>query len=418
MLPPADQGVLPANPDFAKVYRRLTGSLLNSDASSRDHTQDDKRAAVREELKAHRIEVIKHQILKQAIAQAVPQQDKPSSSSLQQQPTAIPSSRANRSSHQTARVRLTSSENSPSMPQDLVDLLTLLPPFLSTAPSLPAHSLATLLSNPPFTHLQPYFPQITALLSANLSKQASTLAKAVYPTTNPSFIHRHIPSLAITAETLTSTLADGKRQLSHLRISTAHLLAESYLAQHLQGITFLIGLLEAKHGAVSSIAAAEQGGAVAAAGQPQQPQTQVLHAQATALEAQHWSLASRALLAHAVDVVYPADARVALANYKRHLAGARMRVLDASVVKEAELRDYGVMLGGGGAYNDDEDGLSGGGGGGGGMRGNRKRDSIAGGGGGGDETKERTMREIARVYREIEGRMREVRRDLKRLGRI
>lgn len=439
MLPPADQGVLEANPDFASVYRTLTGTLLNTDASSRHVARDEKRATVREELKAHRIEVAKHQILKQAIIEMIPAQDKKlSETQTNTRTSTTTATRLGRQGRTTTKPApppsdtVSSQDNNSTLPPDLVSLLALLPSFMATAHNLPASSLASLLSNPPFTNLQQHFPQITSLLSTTLSKQASSLAKAVYPTTNPSFIHRQIPSLAITAETLTSTLFDSRRDLSQLRVAAAHQLTEGYLTEHLRAITFFVGLLEAKHTSAaasappppassSSLTTKKSSSRLAPDGsttpttrtdqEQQLQQPQVLTAHAAALEAQHYALASHALLSHAVDMIYPPDARTALATYQRHLSGARMRVTDASVVRVAELRDYGVVAvaSAAAAADGDEDG---------GRRGRAGARDRTGSLGGGDEAKERTMREIARVYREMEGRMREVKRDLKRLGRI
>lgn len=342
MLPPADDSVLQANPAFAAVYHRLAGSLINTDGSSRDLKLDEQRAVVREELKAHRIEVTKHQILKQAIAQAIPsppppQQDRSSEPSQAKQLPA-PSRIGRRSTRPTATTIITiqpsHADKTPLLPPDLLDLLTLLPPFLSSAASLPAPSLALLLSNPPFTALSQHFPQITALLSAQLARQASTLAKAVYPTTNPSFIHRQIPSLAITTETLLSTLVDSKAHLSRLRAATAHELADGYMAQQLAAVALLLDLLEAKHaGHTASPHHHHDDGDDHdrddhdrnGSGGSSITDPQVLRATHASLSAQTWSLASRALLSHAVDTVYPADARAALGSYRRHLAGARMR---------------------------------------------------------------------------------------------
>ena len=36
MLPPLDDDVLVNNPDFERVYRKVTGGLLNPDGSTRD----------------------------------------------------------------------------------------------------------------------------------------------------------------------------------------------------------------------------------------------------------------------------------------------------------------------------------------------------------------------------------------------
>lgn len=126
-----------------------------------------------------------------------------------------------------------------------------------------------------------------------------------------------------------------------------------------------------------------------------------LRAERVAAEAQTWNLAVAALMSDVVNIIYPPEARAALGNYSRHLAQGKMRVLDTARVRVAELEDYGVDVRTLGI-----EGVEGG------------RGSRGGGGGGGDENKEKVMREIAKVWKEMEGRMGEVRRDLKRLGRI
>ncbi|RYO78053.1 hypothetical protein DL762_008908 [Monosporascus cannonballus] len=48
MLPPVDDAVLKSNPDFERVYRKVTGVLLNPDGSTRNDALAKKREAVRE----------------------------------------------------------------------------------------------------------------------------------------------------------------------------------------------------------------------------------------------------------------------------------------------------------------------------------------------------------------------------------
>ena len=49
MLPPLDDDVLVNNPDFERVYRKVTGGLLNPDGSTRDdEVTAKKRDAVRQ----------------------------------------------------------------------------------------------------------------------------------------------------------------------------------------------------------------------------------------------------------------------------------------------------------------------------------------------------------------------------------
>ena len=49
MLPPIDDDVLRNNPDFERVYKKVTGGLLNPDGSTRDdEATARKREAVRQ----------------------------------------------------------------------------------------------------------------------------------------------------------------------------------------------------------------------------------------------------------------------------------------------------------------------------------------------------------------------------------
>lgn len=49
MLPPIDETILKSNPDFERLYKTVTSSLLNSDGSTKSHdTAAKKRDAVRE----------------------------------------------------------------------------------------------------------------------------------------------------------------------------------------------------------------------------------------------------------------------------------------------------------------------------------------------------------------------------------
>ena len=152
--------------------------------------------------------------------------------------------------------------------------------------------------------------------------------------------------------------------------------------------------LEAKHGAVA--------------------RSTSLRAERAALDARAWALASRALCADATARLYAPDARGALANYRRHLGGARMRVLDAIADREARLAEYcgvspDVVRAWLDAGDHDQDVDVGG-------DADMGVDGDLASNGNGMTAKEKTMREIARVYREMEGRVREVRADLDRLG--
>ncbi|KAI2625404.1 hypothetical protein GGS26DRAFT_563885 [Hypomontagnella submonticulosa] len=365
MLPPIDETILKSNPDFERLYKTVTSSLLNSDGSTKSHdTAAKKRDAVREELKAHRLRATKQHLLRRAIiAAANPEPITTSAAPSKQQQQQ--SHRRTRSMPQNPRTSITASAPASAPSPEILDLLLLLPPFLSNAATLPLSSLTLLLSRPPFSELPSLFPSLTTTLSTTLTRQASAVARVVNPHTNPSYIHRSIPTLAPTTTALQASLSTSAQTLSRSRQRATHDLT-THLSRHARAVAQLIRVLENKHGPAARSAE--------------------LRAEDVGLTAREWALAAEALLWDARRTVYPAEAQRALANYRRHLGDARMRLADAMRVREAELVDYGVA-------------------------------AIGEEGGEGEESsKERTMREMARVWREMETRLGEVRGDLDRLA--
>ncbi|KAI1406840.1 hypothetical protein F5Y13DRAFT_176226 [Hypoxylon sp. FL1857] len=363
MLPPIDEAVLKNNPDFERLYNTVTGSLLNVDGSTKSNDPAaKKRDAVRDELRAHRLKATKQHLIRCAIAAAATPEASTSSlapSKQQQQQNQQPSQpRRTRSMQQNQQSRTSVS----ALPPEILDLLLLLPPFLSNARSMSNSSTALLLSRPPFSELNSLFPTLTATLSTTLSQQAKSLARVLNPHTNPSYIHRSIPTLASTTAALQASVSSSSNSLSRSRQRATHDLT-IHLSQHARAVAQLIRVLESKHGPAARSAE--------------------LRAADAGLETQVWALAAEALLWDARRTVYPPEAQRALANYRRHLGDARMRLADAIRVREIELEDYGVSI----------------------VEGEV-----------GDEAKERTMREMARVWREMETRLNEVRGDLDRLG--
>ncbi|KAJ2967518.1 hypothetical protein NUW58_g10430 [Xylaria curta] len=98
-------------------------------------------------------------------------------------------------------------------------------------------------------------------------------------------------------------------------------------------------------------------------------------------------------------LAYPPQARTALTHYRQHLQDAGRRLEDAIRVREVELAEYGVDV----DKRSSRDGLAAGR-----SRGRGRRSTV-------DENKERTMREMARVWREMETRLQEIQGDLNRL---
>ncbi|KAI0880163.1 uncharacterized protein GGS22DRAFT_98782 [Annulohypoxylon maeteangense] len=360
MLPPIDEAVFNNNPDFERLYKTVTGSLLNTDGSSKSNdSASKKRDTVRDELRKHRLKATKQHLLRRAIIAATtsPKQQQ------QQQQQQLPQQsqhRRTRSMQQTQQSRTSSLASAPT--PEILDLLLLLSPLISNASNMPASSLTLLLSRPPFSNINTHFPALVTTLSGTLSRQAGTLARVLNPHTNPSYVHRSVPTLATSTTALQISLSNSSHALSRSRQRATHDLTR-HLSRHTQVLAALIRILESKHG--PSARSAE------------------LRAADAGLETQTWALAAEALLWDVRRAVYPPEARRALTNYRRHLGDARMRLTDAIRVREAELEDYGVAV----------------------IEGYE-----------GDENKERTMREMARVWREMESRLDEVRGDLDRLG--
>lgn len=194
------------------------------------------------------------------------------------------------------------------------------------------------------------------------------------PTTNPSYVHRVIPSLPLIASTLTADLATSRSKLSRARLATATALTR-HLQQHTEALAVLLRALEAKHGPVSTSCE--------------------LRAVEARQGAQARALASEALLWETRRQAYPPEARAALASYRQHLRDAGRRLEDGARVREAELADYGVVDSG---RRDSR------------LPGRERRATLTV-----DKNKERTMREMARLWREMETRLREIRCDLNRL---
>ncbi|KAK8005852.1 hypothetical protein PG991_012149 [Apiospora marii] len=374
MLPPVDESVLTDNPEFEKLYKSLSTDILHPDGSTKKDAAAEERDAVRQELKEYRLRATRQHLLKQAIATATPE----SAASQPVAPKQIPQ-------HQRTRSHLTRASSNPvatgegeagsssqkQLPPELVDLLLLLPDFLEKAPRqlLPQQTLRLLLSTPPFSDFPQHLGPLTALLSTHLTAQSVSLTRVLHPTTNASFLHRHTVNLPVSTAHLTQQLATARRDLTDARLRTTTALLE-HLDQHARALAILVRALEAKHGPAAHSTA--------------------LRSQRSCLEAALWAASLRLLLVETKGRVYPRGAGGALRNYRRHLRDAQMRLEDASRVRERELEDYGVRPGNEEEGSDDENEMS---------------------------VKERRMREMARIWHEMERRLVEIQADLDRLGR-
>ncbi|KAH0444695.1 hypothetical protein CcaCcLH18_00353 [Colletotrichum camelliae] len=245
------------------------------------------------------------------------------------------------------------------LPEPLLDLLLLLPPLLTSPTPLDPDSAAILLSNPPFSQLQSLLPQLGELVSATLHTSAVSLARIANPSTNPSFLHRTVPGLNATYAKLETDVAAARHALASERLRAAAALTE-LLDTHASALTLLVRALEAKHGLVA--------------------RSLEMRAAETGLEAQRARGEAEVAREGVVREVYSPEMVEALGNYEAHLRDARMRLEGTVANLKTELEGYGVG----------EDGK-------------------------GDGAKERTLREIARKYRELERERDEALRDLERL---
>lgn len=310
----------------------------------------------------YRLRATRRHLLKQALETVVP----PSSAS---QPAKLPQAHRRTKSHLTSSHDTSSSQ----LPPELMDLLLLLPAFVAKAATTPPAALEVLLANPPFSSFPALLPQLAPVLSAHLTAQASTLARTVKPSTNPSFVHRAIPTLAAATKQLQAALGTTRRALAAGRRAAAAQLA-GHLDQHVQALALLLRALDAKHGPAAHSTA--------------------LRARGAALEARLWAVGLELLLWETRARLYPPEAQPALRAYRRHLRDAGMRLRDDTRTREQELREYGVAVPPGDDGHDEDDEVR---------------------GQGGDEGKERTMRELARVWNDMQARLTEVRGDLQRL---
>ncbi|KAL1855354.1 hypothetical protein Daus18300_011072 [Diaporthe australafricana] len=337
MLPPVEEAVLQNNPEFAALYSTLTTAVLNPDGT----TKDDKSQAARErhaELDAHRLASAKQHLLAQAISAAVgPEPPRPSA----------------RTANKTA-------PQSSELPEPLLDLLLLLPPLLTSPEEPPSETLQLLLSSPPFSSLDELMPDLAGLVSINLQSSAVQISRAAFPATNPSFIHRQIPSLAQRIAEVASDLHQRSDSLAEARQSAANGLIQ-LLRKHSEALGMLIRSLEAKHGGIA--------------------RSLEHRAADVSLEAQLGQVKAETALWNVRKDVYSPEVREALGNYSLHLRDGQLRLREAMRTAQVELEDYGVAV----------DGRA------------------------GDPSKERALREAARAYRETRRQIEDGQSDLSRL---
>lgn len=322
------------------------------------------------------------------------------------------------------------SDVSSSPSSELLDLLMLLPPLLAT-PLHPNSPYIALLASPPLSSLPRLLPQLAPLVSAQLYAAALALARVASPATNPSFLHRTLASsLPVAAAELRDRLdalthnnapvvvvaATGSAAPAAAAPSSA---ARRELTRELQSLLEgqaaalggFVRALEARHGGVAR--SAESRAAVGA-----------LVARRAEAEAELlvWQARRDVVLGGGgggggttggggggggLEGTGMAETGRALRRYREELQARRREVEELVRGLRERLAEYGVDLDGG-------EGEGGGGNAAAGQAGRRdyyqvqarKKEASA---------RERTMREMARVKREMETQIDEATRDLERL---
>ncbi|RAL64440.1 hypothetical protein DID88_001916 [Monilinia fructigena] len=244
------------------------------------------------------------------------------------------------------------------LPEELVELIILLTTKLSLPPgSISKADVVLLESSPTYHSLSTHLPQLCNIISTNLHNTALSLSRILNPTTNSSFLHRQIPTLLPTVITLQSSLLSDSHALALSRTAVVNSTTQLLNLYH-HATTLIIQHLErSKHG----------------------PLTRHTTTKISLLSLQSRTLSHELQLKYlqGEKIIYDERTTEALQNYLRELRGGRERLKERVKLKERDLWGYGVGREDGG--------------------------------------KERVMREIARVFRELSGEIEEVKRDVERL---
>lgn len=289
-----------------------------------------------QELDVYRLKAAKEHLLAQAISSAVPPEPR------------VSTTRSKTGGASTA------------LPEELLDLLLLLPPLLTSSEQLSSEDLSLLLASPPFSSLDNLMPDLASLVSTNLQSSAVQLARAANPSTNASFLHRHIHSIPIHINTLSAAASEQADSLADARLATLNALVR-LLDKQSEALSELVRSLEAKHGGVA--------------------RSLELRGAEIALEAQRGEVETESALWAVRKDVYAPEVREALRNYADHVKDGQRRLKEAARTATMALSEYGVAVEGKG----------------------------------GDATKERRFREIARAHRDVRRQIDEAKRDLSRL---
>lgn len=382
-FPVVEQSVLQNNPDFALLHGKLTNVLLNPDGSTKEDAGARQRRQIKDvrlpkrntprvsslqrkranpigarradawnrsppqELDRRRLKAAKQHILARAIATATSEQQQQN----QNQPTR---------GRFTGRAQQRQS-GAGDVPEPLMDLVLLLPALVGgqthPQPPVSADAAALLMSSEPLASIDALLPDLAALLTSHLRSSALSLARIANPSTNPSYLHRHISSLAQSHAALCESATAAHASLVSARLRSLASLVD-LLSCYAAGLTALIRSLEVKHGVVA--------------------RSVDLRASKASLAAMHARTAAESALHACRSQLYTPRACNALSTYAAHLRDARVRAGERVKGLSTELAGYGVGVQGG-------------------------------------ASKERTMREMARVYRDMTRQMDDAKADLERL---
>lgn len=378
MLPIPDNGVLQNNPKFVALHKTLTANILNPDASTKHHPTQEQRDARAEVsltsfrgpvslLSAHTIAIGDSKYtdadmlfvpclqelyeMRVAAAKKTVLCNALKTLPLSREPTPKPRSRT--SQHDIDR------DPAP-LPTELIDLTILLSLHLSalhsshTSLEPSAATMHTLLSTR--SHSQ----QLSTHLSAHLKSHALALSRILNPQTNSSFLHRQIPHLQKAITALQARLESQRRAQQVQRMALVPL-ATSLLARYDAGMTTCIRVLETRHGQVA--------------------REQTVRAELWGTEAKIMAVQAEVVRGKVREGLYTPEVCSALRAYADHLRDGRERLAQREREARRELARYGV------GQDGKDSGMS----------------------------REKIMREVARVYGEMVKEVEEVRRDIERL---
>ncbi|KAG4417927.1 hypothetical protein IFR04_008981, partial [Cadophora malorum] len=243
MLPPIDDAILQSNPRFAALHTTLAKQILNPNGSTKVHPAQKERDAVSEALKASRFRSAKSQLLKSALRNL--DLSSPSSTST----STITTTKSGRQSQ--IQQPKPQSQIQATLPPDLLELIILLSSHLSSPTSLTPSQSKTLHSTPLWSTLPTHLPRIASLLSTHLQTQTLSLCRLLSPSTNPSFLHRHIPKLHPSIVELQLSIKDRRTQLAKRRADLVTHTTTLLTLHHLATALLIRTLEQSTHGSFS-----------------------------------------------------------------------------------------------------------------------------------------------------------------------